>query len=121
MKDEHMELPRRVVWLGDTRRNLQDFPQPARRDMGAALFAAQCGETAEHVKPFKGVGSGVMEIAERYATDAYRLVYTVQLGKSIYVLHVFQKKSKAGIATPKKDVDLIVKRYKEARERAKNE
>jgi phage-related protein len=49
---------------------------------------AQCGEAAEHVKPFKGVGSGVMEIAERYATDAYRLVYTVQLGKSIYVLHV---------------------------------
>jgi phage-related protein len=42
---------------------------------------------------------------------------------------VFQKKSKSGIATPKKDVDLIVKRYvdlivkryKEARERAKNE
>jgi phage-related protein len=116
-----MELPRRVAWLGDTRRNLQAFPQPVRRDIGAALFAAQCGETAEHVKPFKGVGSGVMEIAERYATDAYRLVYTVQLGKSIYVLHVFKKKSKSGIAMPKKDVDLIAKCYKEARERAKNE
>ncbi len=37
------------------------------------------------------------------------------------VLHVFQKKSKSGSATPKMDVDLIVKRYKEARERAKNE
>jgi phage-related protein len=68
-----------------------------------------------------GVGSGVMEIAERYDTNAYRLIYAVQLGKSIYVLHVFQKKSKSGIATPKMDVDLIVKRYKEARERAKNE
>jgi phage-related protein len=54
-----------------------------------------------------GVGSGVMEIAERYATDAYGLVYTVPLGKSIYVLHVFQKKSKSRVATPKKDVDLI--------------
>ena len=86
-----------------------------------ALFAAQRGETAEHVKPFKGVGSGVMEIAERYDTNAYRLIYAVQLGKSIFVLHVFQKKSKSGIATPKMDVDLIVKRYKEARERAKNE
>ena len=42
------------------------------------------GETAEHVKPFKGVGSGVMEIAERYATNAYRLVYAVQLGNSLY-------------------------------------
>ena len=55
---------------------------------GRLYLLAQCGEAAEHVKPFKGVGSGVMEIAERYATDAYRLVYTVQLGKSIYVLHV---------------------------------
>jgi phage-related protein len=116
-----MELPRRVVWLGDTRRKLQAFPRPVRRDMGAALVAAQCGETAAHVKPSKGAASGVMEIAERYATDAYRLVYTVQLGESIYVLHVFQKKSKSGTATPKMDVDLIVKRYKEARERAKNE
>ena len=78
------------------------------------------GETAEHVKPFKGVGSGVMEIAERYATNAYRLVYAVQLGNSLYVLHVFQKKLKSGVETPQMDVDLIVKRYKEARERAKN-
>jgi len=93
----------------------------APRETGAAWFAAQRGETAEHVKRFKGVGSGVMEIAERYDTNAYRLIYAVQLGKSIYVLHVFQKKSKSGIATPKMDVDLIVKRYKEARERAKNE
>lgn len=116
-----MELPRRVVWLGDSRRTLQAFPQPVRRDMGAALFAAQCGQTAAHIKPFKGVGSGVMEIAERYDTNAYRLIYAVQIGKSIYVLHVFQKKSKSGVATPPMDVDLIVKRYKEARERAKHE
>jgi CO/xanthine dehydrogenase Mo-binding subunit len=58
-----------VVWLRDTRRNLRDFPQAVRRDMGA-LFATQCGETAEHVKPFKGVGSCVKEIAEGYATAA---------------------------------------------------
>ena len=86
-----MELPRRVVWLGDSRKNLQAFPQRVRRDMGAALFAAQCGETAEHVKSFKDAGIGVMEIAEGAATDDYRLDYTVQLGKSIYVLHVFRR------------------------------
>ena len=42
----------------------------------------------------------------------------VQIGKRIYVLHAFQKKSKKGIATPQKDVDLIKKRYAEARELA---
>jgi phage-related protein len=62
-----------------------------------------------------------MEIAERYDRNAYWLIYAVQLGKAFFVLHVFQKKSKSGIAIPKIDVDLIVNRYKEARERAKNE
>ena len=83
-------------------------------------MAAQCGETAEHVKPFKGVGSGVFEIVDRYQKDAYRLVYAVQIGNNIYVLHAFQKKSKSGIATPKPDVELIQKRYKEAQEHEKH-
>ena len=69
-------------------------------------------------KPFKGIGSGVLEIALRCATDAYRVVLAVQLGKKIYVLHTFQKKSRKGIETPKHDVDLIRKRYAEAQELA---
>jgi phage-related protein len=73
------------------------------------------------VKPFKGVGSGVMEIVERHDKNTYRAVYAVQIGKRIYELHVFQKKSKSGIATPKPDVDLIKQRYREAQERARNE
>jgi phage-related protein len=64
-------------------------------------------------KPFKGVGSGVFEIALRFDTDAYRTVYAVQLA-GVYVLHAFQKKSRRGIATPKPDVDLIKQRYRQA-------
>ena len=45
----------------------------------------------------------------------------VQLGKKLYVLHTFQEKSKRGIETPKQDVDLIVQRYREAKELAKHE
>ena len=69
----------------------------------------------------KGVGSGVFEIALRYDAEAYRTVLAVQLGKKIYVLHAFQKKSKKGIETAKHDVDLIKQRYAEAKERAKHE
>ena len=75
----------------------------------------------EDVKQFKGVGSGVFEIAIRYDSDAYRTVLEVQLGKKIYVLHAFQKESKKGIATPQRDTDLIKQRYTEAKELAKNE
>ena len=72
-------------------------------------------------KPFKGVGSGVFEIALRDDAGAFRTVLAVQLGENIYVLHAFQKKSKRGIATPKQDVDLIKQRYEEAKEWAKRE
>ena len=67
-------------------------------------------------KLFKGVGSGVIEIALRYASDAYRVVLALQIGERIYILHAFQKKSKKGIATPKRHVELIKKRYTEAQE-----
>jgi phage-related protein len=48
-------------------------------------------------------------------------VVALQLGRNIYVLHAFQKKSKKDIATPKQDVDLINQRYKEAKELAEDE
>jgi phage-related protein len=116
-----VDVVRPIAWLGDSKKNLKEFPQKVRSSIGSALFAAQCGQMAEHVKPFKAVGSGVFEIVSCYNKDAYRLVYGVQIGKKIYVLHAFQKKSKHGIATTKQDVDLIKQRYKEALEDAKNE
>jgi len=62
--------------------------------MGGALMLAQLGGLADHAKPFHGVGSGVFEIAERQDQNADRLVYVVQLGAKLYVLHAFQKKSR---------------------------
>jgi phage-related protein len=41
-------------------------------------------------------------------------VYTVKFEKAVYVLHVFQKKSKSGVKTPKKDLDLVKLRIKAA-------
>lgn len=76
----------------------------------------QFGGMPKDAKPFRGIGSGVLEIALRYASDAYRVVAAVQIGKRIYVLHAFQKKSRKGVETPKHDVDLIRQRYREAQE-----
>jgi phage-related protein len=105
---------RNVVWLGDTLETLRAFPQEVRKEIGVALYDAQSGDKAPSAKPFKGVGSGVFEIAIRFATNAYRAVYAVQIGEHVYVLHVFQKKSKTGIKTPQQDVELIKSRYRQA-------
>jgi len=122
-EDDEQETPvlRPLVWVGNSKRNLKAFPKGAQKLIGDELQLIQFGGMPKDAKPFKGVGSGVIEIALRYAGDAYRTVVAVQLGEKIYVLHAFQKKSKKGIATPKQDVDLIKQRYAQAKERAKHE
>src|SRR5881296_1530487 len=78
-------------------------------------YTAQMGETDPAAKPLKGFGgASVMEIIDRHDTNTYRAVYTVQFAEVIYVLHAFQKKSKRGIATPQKELDLIRRRLAEA-------
>jgi phage-related protein len=122
-ESDELETPvlRPLVWLGSSLRNLRAFPDEAKKIIGDELQLIQFGGMPKDAKPFKGVGSGVFEIALRHDAEAYRTVLAVQLGRNIYVLHAFQKKSKKGIATPKPDVDLIKQRYKEAKELAEHE
>ena len=54
----------------------------------------------------------MLELVEDHRGDTYRAVYTVRFATRIYVLHVFQKKSKRGIATPQKEIELIRARLK---------
>ena len=118
MENPKSPVLRPVVWMGDSKRNLREFPEGARKLLGDELQLIQFGGMPKDAKPFKGVGSGIVEIALRYGSDAYRVVTAVQLGARVYVLHAFQKKSKKGAETPKRHVELIKKRYAEARELA---
>ena len=106
--------PRTLRWVGDSKDRLLEFPIQVQHAIGHALGYAQFGVTHPHAKFFRGIASGVFEIVDRFQTNTYRAVYGVQIGDHIYVLHVFQKKSKRGIKTPKQDVDLIKRRYREA-------
>jgi phage-related protein len=110
---------RPIVWVGDSRKQVRNFPMEVKKEVGDALFDVQMGTTPPDAKPLKGVGSGVFEIVTRHDTNTYRTVYAVQIGSRIYVLHAFQKKSKKDIKTAKKDVDLIKRRYQQALEMEK--
>lgn len=106
---------RPVAWVGSSRSDVRRFPRPARRDIGRALYAAQQGETDPAAKPLRGFGGGsVLELVTSHRGDTWRAVYTVRYPEAIYVLHAFQKKSKSGIATPKKDMALVRQRLGEA-------
>jgi len=80
------------------------------------LGAAQFGGKHPAAKPWKGEGSGVLEIVEDHAGDTYRAIYTVKYEKAVYVLHAFQKKSPKGVKTARTDVELVHKRLQAARE-----
>ena len=87
--------------------------------MMAALTIAAEGSKSDNAKPFKGVDGGVFEIALRHRGDAFRVIYAVKIGDEIWVIHAFQKKSKAGIKTPQAEVDLVRKRLKRLKEALK--
>jgi len=112
---------RPLKWLGNSLDNLKKFPEYVQKDMGDDLQTVQWGGTPDSAKHFKGVGAGVYELVESHDSNAYRAVYAVKLGRKVYVLHAFQKKSKQGIKTPQSDVNLIKKRYAMALMDAKEE
>ena len=104
-----------LAWLGSSKKDLMALPLDVRRFFGHALDFAQRGEHHNTVKALKGFGSaGVLEIVENDQGGTYRAVYTVKFKEAVFVLHVFQKKSKHGIATPKPDLDIIRERLKTA-------
>jgi phage-related protein len=109
-----------LYWVGSSKRDLMARPETVVDIFGYALYLAQIGRKHEQAKPLKGFGSaGVLEIVEDWEGNAYRAVYTVRFADSVFVLHAFQKKSKQGAATPKRELDLIRERLKVAAQMAR--
>jgi phage-related protein len=111
-----MRETRPVSWLTPARKAFEDFPEGAREIALDALTVAAEGGMAGVAKPMKGLGSGVFEIALPFRGNAFRVVYAVQLGNDLWVVHAFQKKSTHGIKTPKHEIDLVKDRLKRLKE-----
>ena len=111
---------RLLEWIGSSHRDLMTLLADVRRFFGYALSLAQAGDQHDAARVLKGFGgAGVLEVIENDADGTYRAVYTVKFEEAVFVLHCFQKKSKRGIATPKKDMDIIHARLKIAEAVAK--
>lgn len=102
-------IPKPVRWLGSSREGIRDFPDDPRREAGYQLERVQAGKDPADWKPMPSVGLGVKEIRVR-AGGAYRVIYVARFAEAIYVLHAFQKKANK---TPKPDVELARKRFRE--------
>jgi phage-related protein len=97
-----------VIWVGSSRRDLREFPDLVQDHMGYALYVAQVGGKPRDTKALSGFGgAGVVEIVKDYRGDTFRAVYTLRYAGRVYVLHAFQKKSKTGGETPRRDMELV--------------
>jgi phage-related protein len=107
---------RPISWVSAALKEFGRFPEGAQAICLAALTIAAEGGKADIAKPMKGFGSGVLEIALPYRGNAFRVVYAVQLGEALWVVHSFQKKSTQGIKTPQREIDVIRDRVKRLKE-----
>ena len=97
---------RLLYWIGSSLKDLTKMPQEVQDTFNFGLIQATKGLKHVNAKPLKGFGgNSVLEIVEDHRSGTYR---------AVYVLHVFQKKSKRKIATPKEEMDLIEERLKRA-------
>jgi phage-related protein len=102
-----------ALWIGSSRDDLRVFPDEVRRVMGFAINDAQNGDEHPRAKALKGFGGrSVLEVIDDEDGNTYRAVYTVRFAGVVYVLHAFQKKSRKGIETPKRDIEIIRMRLK---------
>jgi phage-related protein len=107
---------RTVLWIKAADKDYRAFPPKAQSRANLALTIIAQGQTPDIAKPLTGLGTGVWELAIKERGDAYRVVYALQLGEDIWVVHAFQKKSKSGIATPQYEIDLVRERIKRLKE-----
>ena len=111
-----IKTPRPVSWIKAAHKEFEDFPATAQIEGLRALAVAAEGGKADNVKPLKGFGSGVMEIVLRHRDDAFRVIYALQIGEDVWVVHAFQKKSTQGIKTPRHEIELVHDRIKRLKE-----
>jgi phage-related protein len=109
-----------AIWVGSSRKDLREFPAPVQDHVGYALHVAQQGRKHRDAKVLTGFsGAGVLEIIKDYRGDTFRAVYTLRYAGALYVLHAFQKKSKSGRETPRREMEIVERRLREAEQIAK--
>lgn len=105
-----------LLWIGSSLKDLREMPDEVKADIGHSLRDIQKGKDPGNIKPLTHLGvSGIWEIVTDDVGGTFRAIYTVKFADAIVVLHIFQKKSKKGISTPKQEINLILERFNTAK------
>ncbi len=115
-KGAHQHRRRPLFFIGSSKKDLRALPVDVKDVFGQALLDVQYGDHPPGARPFgEGLPREIMKLSEDFDGNTYRAVYTVEFADVVYVLDVFMKKARTGIATPKIDKQRVRARYKAAR------
>jgi phage-related protein len=98
-----------LLWLGSSRGDIRTLPEDARIAAGFQLRRVQQGLDPNDWKPMPTVGPGVREI-RIHVEGAHRVFYVASFPEAVYVLHVFEKKTRR---TTAQDLELGRKRFRD--------
>ena len=98
-----------VRWVSDALDVVRAFSPKVRREAGHQLNRVQHAKEPDDWKPMPNIGPGVNEI-RIHAENEYRIIYIAKFTEAVYVLHAFVKKTQR---IPRRDIDLVAKRYRE--------
>lgn len=101
-----------LIFVGRSLDDLSSFPTEARRVAGFELRRVQNGLPPSDFKPMPSVGPGAYEIRV-HVLGEWRVVYVARFRDAVYVLHAFQKKSRA---TRGDDIELARRRMRQIEE-----
>ncbi|MFT3789989.1 MAG: type II toxin-antitoxin system RelE/ParE family toxin [Rudaea sp.] len=104
-----MPIMKGVIWLGSSKADWDTFPASAQDQAGYQLDKVQRGEEPSDWKPMSTVGPGVCELRIRDEAGAFRAIYLAARPEGVYVLHAFQKKTRA---TSLQDIRTAQERFK---------
>ena len=109
-------MPKLIWVVPAVLKDLRDFPDKPRQEVGHALSQAEFGRVAASAKAYKGYAQdGVFEIVAEDTSTTYRALYATKIDDDIYVLHCFNKKSPRGKQVPKPAKTAIDARLKKAK------
>jgi phage-related protein len=87
--------PAEIVWMGDSRLVLRDWPEEIRASVGQSLRLLQHGlPAALVVRPMQSIGKGVFELKDADESTWYRVIYLARIEDRLYVLDCFTKSSR---------------------------
>jgi phage-related protein len=109
-------VTRPISWMKAALKEFRKFPSEAQDICLSTLTVAAEGAKADIAKPLHGLGPGLFEIALPYRGDAFRVIYAVQIGDDLWVVHAFQKKLTQGIKTPQREIETVKERLKRLKE-----